>query len=110
MAQPNPMVLQKTRPPQAVLEAILGEREDVPEGWVKLLDGDVLEEVTMTELRRSIGDFLDNVSHGRRLAVTRKGKLLAVLEAPPEAPTKKEILTIDQLDAKLCGEEPVVEA
>lgn len=101
MTNPNPMVMKKTKVPQAVLEAILGERDDVPEGWVKLPDGGVVEEVRMTDLRRCIGDFLDNVSHGRRLGVTRKGKLLAVLEPPPKKSPGKQVVTIDELEAEL---------
>ena len=106
MADPLPMprVMQKPKVPVEVLGAILDEDKDVPEGWVRLDNGDVLEVLRMSELRRSPGDFLDNVSHGRRMAVMRKGKLLAVLEPPPTKPTRKRTLTELELEQELNAE------
>ena len=102
MAEVLPMVMQKPKVTIPVLDAILDEDNDVPEGWVRLDDGNVLEVVSMSELRRSIGGFLDNVRNGRRMAVMRKGKLLAVLEPPPKKPTKP--LSFAEMEAVVNAE------
>jgi len=103
MADPTPMTMKRPKPSIAVLDAILDETKDVPEGWVRLDNGSVLEVVTMTELRAKAGEFLDNVRHGRRLAVMRKDQLLAVLEPPPKKPTRKRTFTEMELEEELMG-------
>jgi len=98
-----PMVMQKPQVPVEVLDAILDEGAPVPSGWIRLDDGDVLEVLRMTELRRNPGGFLDNVRNGRRLAVARKGKLLAILEPPPKK--REKMIGADAVERALDAPE-----
>ena len=75
---------------------------NTPEGWVELQNGDMVEQVTMTNLRAHTGAYMDNVAAGRRLAVTRKGKILGVLVPDVKVPAKAA--SIEELEALLAAE------
>jgi len=70
--------------------------EDQP--TVELLNGKTVEAVDMTSFRGSPGGFLENAFHGRTFAITRKGRVLAIVVPPP---TRKA--TREELEAILNG-------
>lgn len=71
--------------------------EDQPR--VTLMNGRELEAVDMTSFRKSPGGFLENAFHGRTFAITKKGRVLCVIEPPPTRKATKE-----ELQAILNGE------
>ena len=95
MVKPRKMVLEK---------ATVEELQDILDG--KINHGEVVScgchgllcAIPMTDFRTSVGGFLDNVAAGRKLAVTRKGKVIAIL-LPPD---NSKPLTIEELEAELA--------
>lgn len=97
---PAKMVLPK--PTVKELQQILdGDGED--HQFTSGPGGEMIEVVNLTDLRANIGGWMDNVAAGRKLAVARKGEILAILLPPPTSKPRR--LTSEELEKKLLEED-----
>jgi hypothetical protein len=78
----KPVRMTPEKPSVQELQDILDGKTDFP--VVTLPTGEVVRELPLSDLRANLGGFMNNVAGGVSFAITRKGKILAVLSPPPK--------------------------